>query len=108
MMIAMGQGFVQSAIQQNKELDEQQKKQAVDALDAVAKWASTIKFTDPSLVKQVIAVTCKTARELNLKTLDEARALSYDQAMQKAAIVVSGLKEGERVRVAVTAQGERS
>ena len=92
MMIAMGQGFAKSAIAQNKDLSDAQKKQAEDLLDATAQWAQTTKFTDPALVKAAIAQICKTARALNLKTADEARALSYEQAMQKAGIVLGGAK----------------
>ncbi len=93
MMIAMGQGFIQSAIQQSKDLNDQQKQQTTALIDATAKWAQTAKFTDATLAKQAIGVICKTARDLNIKTLDEARALSYDQAMQKAGIVLGGLKQ---------------
>lgn len=92
MMIAMGQGFAKSAIAQNKDLSEAQKKQAEDLLDATAQWAQTTKFTDPALVKAAIAEICKTARAVNLKTADEARALSYEQAMQKAGVVLGGVK----------------
>lgn len=92
MMIAMGQGFAQSAIQQNKDMSDQQKQQAVALLDATAKWAQSVKFTDPALVKQAIAAVCKAARDINLKTIDEARALTYEQGMQKAGIAVGGLK----------------
>jgi len=93
MMIAMGKGFVQSAIQQNKDLNDAQKQQTSALIDALAKWAQTARFTDAALAKQAIGVMCKTARDLNLKTLDEARALSYDQAMQKAGIVLAGFKQ---------------
>jgi len=93
MMIAMGEGFVQSTIQQSKDLNEQQKQQTLALVDATAKWAQTAKFTDPGLAKQAIGVICKSARDLNLKTLDEARALTYDQAMQKAGIVLAGVKQ---------------
>jgi len=93
MMIAMGQGFIQSAIQQNKDLTDPQKQQTVALIDATAKWAQTVKFTEPALARQAIAVICKTARDLNLKTIDEVRALSYDQAMQRAAIAVAGFKQ---------------
>jgi len=92
MMIAMGQGFAKSAIAQNKDLSDAQKKQAEDLLDATAQWAQSTKFTDPALVKAAIAEICKTARAVNLKTADEARALSYEQAMQKAGIVLGGVK----------------
>jgi hypothetical protein len=93
MMIAMGQGFIQSAIQQSKDLTEPQKQQTVALIDATAKWAQTAKFTEPALAKQAIAVVCKTARELNLKTIDEVRALNYDQAMQRAGIGLGGFKQ---------------
>jgi len=93
MMVAMGQGFAQSAIQQNKDLTDAQKTQVSQLLDATAKWAQTTKFTDPMLVKSAIAVVCKTARDLNLKSVDEARALSYEQGMQKAGIVLGGVKQ---------------
>jgi len=93
MMIAMGQGFAQSAIQQNKDLNDAQKQQISQLLDATAKWAQTTKFTDAALVKSAIAVICKTARDLNLKSVDEARALTYEQGMQKAGIVLGGVKQ---------------
>ena len=93
MMIAMGQGFIQSAVQQSKDLNEQQKQQTTALIDATAKWAQTAKFTDAALAKQAVGVICKTARDLNLKTVDEARALNYDQAMQKAGIVLGGVKQ---------------
>jgi hypothetical protein len=92
MLIAMGQGFARSTIAQSKDLNDAQKKQAEDLLDATAQWAQTTKFTDPALAKSAIAEICKTARALNLKSLDEARALSYDQAMQKAGVVLGGVK----------------
>ena len=93
MMIAMGQGFIQSAIQQSKDLTEPQKQQTVALIDATAKWAQTAKFTDPAMAKQAIAVICKTARALNLKTIDEVRALNYEQAMQRAGIALGGFKQ---------------
>lgn len=93
MMIAMGRGFAQSSIQQSKDLSEEQKQQAQQLLDAVATWAQSTKFTDPTLVKGAIAAICKTARDLNLKTIDDARALTYDQGMQKAGIIMGGVKQ---------------
>jgi hypothetical protein len=93
MMIAMGQGFLQSAIQQNQDLTEEQKKQSSALVDAAAKWAQGVKFTDPALAKAAIASVSKTARDLNLKSLDEVRALSYDQGMVKAGIALAGAKQ---------------
>jgi len=93
MLIAMGQGFVQSSIQQSKDLTDEQKKQSAALVAAAGTWAQSVKFTDPALVKAAIAALCKTARDLNLKSLDEVRALSYDQGMLKAGIALAGVKQ---------------
>ncbi|MFT3790385.1 MAG: hypothetical protein QM741_04760 [Rudaea sp.] len=93
MMIAMGQGFLQSAIQQNQDLTDEQKKQSSALVDAAAKWAQGVKFTDPALAKAAIAAVSKTARDLNLKSLDEVRALGYEQGMAKAGIALAGFKQ---------------
>ena len=93
MMVAMGKGFIQSSIQQNKDLSEAQKTQATQAVDAFGNWVQSVKWTDPALAQKAIGVVCDTARKINLKTLDEARALTYDQAMQKAGIVFNGTKQ---------------
>ena len=50
-------------------------------------------FTDPESVKKVLAIASKVARDLNLKTLDEARALDFDQSMAKARIAFLGFKD---------------
>lgn len=93
MMIAMGQGFLQSAIQQNQDLTDEQKKQSAALIDAAAKWAQGVKFTDPALAKSAIAAVSKTARDLNFKSLDEVRALNYEQGMAKAGIALAGVKQ---------------
>lgn len=93
MMIAMGQGFLQSAIQQNQDLTDEQKQQTSALVESAAKWAQGVKFTDPALAKAAIAAVTKTARDLNLKSLDEVRALSYDQGMVKAGIALGGFKQ---------------
>jgi hypothetical protein len=93
MMVAMGKGFIQSSIQQNQDLTEPQKLQATQAVDALGNWVQTAKFTDKELAKKAISVVVTTARKLNLKTLDEARALNYDQAMAKIGHAYLGVKE---------------
>lgn len=93
MMVAMGKGFIQSSIQQNQELTEIQKQQATQAVDALGNWVSTAKFTDPALAQKAIKIVCDTARKINLKTLDEARALGYEQAMSKVGVAYLGVKD---------------
>jgi hypothetical protein len=93
MYVAMGQGWLTGMVQQNKELSDADKQQAVAAINALAAWVQKTRFTDAESVRKVLAITTKTARDLNLKTLDEARALTFDQSMQKARIALGGFKE---------------
>jgi hypothetical protein len=91
--IDLGRNILDATIKANKDLNEAQKQEAMKSVDAIAHWAESVKFTDREQAKRTIAVVCRTARELNLKTLDETRALEFDQAVDKFAIVFRGLKE---------------
>lgn len=93
MMIAMGQGVLTSVVQKSVEMKESQKEQAIKAIDALGKWAITTEFTDPLLAQKSIGIICSTARKLKLESLDQFRALTFDQALAKAAIIFTGFKQ---------------
>lgn len=93
MYATMGATTLKGMIQDNQTLSEAERTQAVAAVDALEKWVKGTRFTDPEAVKKIIAIVTRTARDLNLKSLDEARALDYDQSMQKARIAVAGIKD---------------
>jgi hypothetical protein len=93
MMIGIGRGILASGVQQREDLNEAQKTQALATVDAFAKWAETAKFTDPDLAQKSIGIVCSTARELDLKTLDDLRAMSFDQALAKGDIALAGVKK---------------
>jgi len=93
MMIGMGRGFAAQAIQQNPDFNEDQKKQATEVVDAMAGWLSTVKVTDRGLAKQAISKAVSTARSLDLKTMEQVNALSFDDALAKAGIAFGGLKD---------------
>ncbi|GAA0712635.1 hypothetical protein [Dokdonella soli] len=93
MYVAMGSSWLQGMVQQNKDMSEDSKQQAVAAINALGTWVQKTHFTDPDSVKKVLAIASKSARDINLKTLDEARALNFDQAMQKARVAFLGFKD---------------
>jgi hypothetical protein len=97
MYVAMGSGWLQGMVQQNKDLSEADKQQAIAAINALAAWVQKTHFTDVESVKKVLAIATHTARDLNLKTLDEVRALTFDQSMQKAHVVMLALKDALNV-----------
>ncbi len=93
MMIGMGRGIAVQGIQQNAEMSEDQKRQATQLVDAMGNWLSGVKLGDRELAKQAIAKTVAAARKLDLQTLEQVNALSFDQAMEKAGIAFGGLKD---------------
>lgn len=93
MMVGIGRGVLASALQQSEDLSETQKQQAVKGVDAFARWVETAPFTDPEHAKQAIGLVCLTARGLELTSLDDVRALSFDQMLGKAGIAAAGLKK---------------
>lgn len=92
MMIAFGQGMIQQGIKDSTELTESQKTEAGKMLQSMATWVQSVKITDRALAQQAIKEVAAAAREIDLKTLDEARALEFDQAMQKASIAFRASK----------------
>lgn len=93
LMVGMGQGFAMQAIQSNESMTAAQKKQAGDVIGAVVAWLQGVQFADRALAKQAISHAVGTAREINLKTLDEARALEFEPAMAKAGVAFKGIKD---------------
>ena len=97
MYVTMGTSWLQGLVQQSKDMSDASKEQAVAAINTLGGWVTKTRFTDPDKVKQVIAIVVKAARDLNLKTLDEARGLSYEQGMQKAQVAYGALKQAFNV-----------
>ncbi|WP_395679710.1 hypothetical protein [Dokdonella sp.] len=93
MYASMGSTVVKNMIQQNQSLSEAERTQAGAAVDALVAWVQNTRFTEPESIKKVIAIVSKSARDMNLKSLDEARALDYDQSMAKARIAFAGIKD---------------
>jgi hypothetical protein len=93
MGVTMLSGFATTAIAANATLSEAEKAHATGVVDAFAGWAGDqAQFTDPARAQQAIALAVKTARELDLPTLDAARALEYDAMLDKAGVAFRGAK----------------
>ncbi|HNV09402.1 hypothetical protein [Dokdonella sp.] len=91
-ILAMGSGYVTGLIHQSQNLTTAEKQRATQVLDAVVSGLQTSHPTDPEKARKALVVAIETARALNLKTLDEARSLSFDQAAPKMKSLARGLK----------------
>ncbi|HRQ63982.1 MAG TPA: hypothetical protein PKZ76_03825 [Xanthomonadaceae bacterium] len=92
LMIGMGRGVAASMIEQNEDLNQAQKEQVQKSLDALAGWVQKTPFTDRDRARRAVAVVTRTARSLELSTLDELHALSFEEALTKGGMVLGGLK----------------
>lgn len=93
MYVNMGRGFAQNMVEQSQDLSADEKAQSLAAINAIGDWALTAKFTDQELLKQAIAVAVATARALQVKSIDEVRAMEFGTAMQKGQVAYLGLKK---------------
>ena len=92
MMVGMFGGMAGQGIQQSTTMSPAEKTQATALLTAITKWATTAPLSDPAKAKEAIKVIVKTARDLKLTTLDDAQAMTFEQAMQKTGIFFGGLR----------------
>ena len=93
MLVGIMQAAGNNVVQNAAEMSASQKQQATEAIAALAAWAQTADFTDPARAKQAIGVVCATARKLDIKTLDQLRALDYPATMARYAAGWDGLKQ---------------
>lgn len=93
MYVNMGRGFAQNVVEQSQDLSAEEKAQAVTAVNAIGDWALNAKFTDQDLLKRSIGIAVETARALQLKSIDEVRAMEFDTAMKKAQVAFLGTKK---------------
>src|SRR5690606_37815254 len=53
MSVAMGSGWLQGMVQQNKDMSDEAKHQAIAGINALGAWVQKTRFTDPESVKKV-------------------------------------------------------
>lgn len=93
LMVGMGRGFAVQSINESTALTAEQKQQASQFVDAFAKWVQSAKFFDRDKAKQAIGVVVKTARDLEISSLDQVEAMEFEQAMGKIGQVYLGLSD---------------
>lgn len=93
MYVGMGMGMAQQAINENAQLSESEKKQAIDSLTAVQTWANKTDLTDPNRMRKALNELANGVRATQITTLDQVRALSFDQALGKGGVLFAAVKK---------------
>jgi hypothetical protein len=92
LMRATANIFLDGVIQANDHLGPAEKAHARAVTGALMEALTPESLTDRERAKQVIAVLTRTARDLELPTLAQARALEMEPALEKGGIGLKGLK----------------
>lgn len=93
LMQATASIFLNAAIQANTELSDAEKAHGGEVVASLMAWAQPSLFTDRERARQAVAALSRTARQLDLPTLDQARALPMLPALEKGGIALAGLKD---------------
>ena len=88
--------FLNAAIEANTELSAAEKSHGQELVSTLLAWAQPALFTDRERARQAIRALSATARELDLPTLEDARALEMMPAMEKGGVALAGLKEAAK------------
>ncbi len=92
MMLMMGKEQVLQGIQTNAMVPEDQKESASKIAGAVMDWVGENDILSEEVTKGAIAAAVATAKELNMSSLSEVKNMSFDQALDKGAVVLGGVK----------------
>lgn len=75
------------------ELDEDEEQQYQAMLSGMATWLSELDITDEGKAKESIGILCKAARELDIKSLDQVQALSFEEALERGGTALGSVMD---------------
>ena len=93
LMQATASIFLNAAIQANTELSDAEKAHGTEVVGSLMAWAQPALFTDRERARKAIAALSRTAKKLDLPTLDRARALPMQPALEKGGVALAGAKD---------------
>lgn len=89
--------FLKAAVDNNAELDAEEKTHAQASVSAVLAWITPELLTDRERARKAIAELTASARQLQLTSLEQTRQLDLQQALAKGGIAMAGLKRVGRI-----------
>lgn len=89
--------FLKGVIQANGTLTASEKSHAQEIGSVLVGWIQPSLFTDRARARKTLAAMVATARELNLPTLRQSRALEMIPALEKGGVALKGVKQIGRI-----------
>lgn len=92
MMLMMGKEQAIQGIKSNPMIPEGQRESMSKVAGAAIDWVGENDILSEEVTKGAIAAAVATAKELNMSSLNEVKDMSFDQALDKGAVVMGGVK----------------
>lgn len=92
-MLFAAQTMAHASIAGNEALTEAQKDSANELLAALGKWAGGRDLANPELARAALTAWVTGARRLDLQTAEDLQALSFDDMVGRAGIVLGATKD---------------
>jgi hypothetical protein len=93
MMVMMGKGMVSSTIQSSPDIPAEQKESATKMVNTMMDFVSNNDVLSEEVTRKAITAAVNTAKSLDMSSLDELQNMSFDEAMDKASLVMGGTKD---------------
>lgn len=75
------------------ELDEEEQQQYQAVLGGMATWLGELDITDEDRAKESIGILCAAARDLDIKSLDQVQALSFEEALERGGTAIGSVMD---------------
>lgn len=93
MMLPMFQGMATMSVSENTELSDDQKAAATGALNGLFTWAQGADLANSDKLRQALTIAHERGRSLNINTLDDVKALEFNQMLAKGSVMLGAVKE---------------
>ncbi len=93
MMLGMGQMMATSGIQADENMSADQKQQTIELMNATFAKLQDVDLANPDLAREALGKVTMAARAMELNTIEDMQALSFDDAVGKGSIALGALKD---------------
>ncbi len=91
-MMPMVQGMATMAVQESEDLTAEQKTAASSAVTGLFGWAQSADLANPDLLRQALTIAHEQGKSLNINSIDDVRAMDFDQMLGKASVMMGAAK----------------
>jgi len=92
MMLAMGKDQMIMSIKNNPMLPENQREASAEVAGAVVDWLGENDVLSEDITRKALREVIKTAKALDMTSLDALQNMSFDQALDKGSLALGGFK----------------